>query len=272
MSVRVMSWVWENSRSAGADRLVMLAIADAANDAGRDAYPSMTTIAKKARLDKRTAQRSVRNLQAMGELAVLENAGPHGCHRYRLIMTDGRQGATRGDTPSPVADDHRGDTPPVASDPAGGGISSPEGRQDATRTILEPSITHPKDISSATADPPRADVERLCNRLADRIEANGSKRPAITAKWRTTARLMLDADGRTEERINAAIDWCQADSFWCSNILSMPKLREKYEQLRLAAKRPTAATGRASTTDERVGAGLALAARLRESETRGISA
>jgi hypothetical protein len=32
-----------------------------------------------------------------------------------------------------------------------------------------------------------------------------------------------------------AIDWCQSDPFWRANILSMPKLREKYETLRLRA-------------------------------------
>ena len=42
---------------------------------------------------------------------------------------------------------------------------------------------------------------------------------------------------RTPEQIEAAIRWCQADEFWRSNILSASKLREKYDQLRLAAAR-----------------------------------
>lgn len=90
-----------------------------------------------------------------------------------------------------------------------------------------------EDISS----PGRLDVERLCARLADRIAANGSKRPRVTRKWRTSARLLLDIDGRTVEQVERAIDWCQADDFWRGNVLSMPKLREKYDQLRLAAQR-----------------------------------
>lgn len=155
MSVRVMSWVWEHSRSAGADRLVLLAIADAANDLGRDAYPSLTTIARKANMDKRTAQRSVRNLIELGELKVAESAGPRGTHRYQIVIPKGWQHATRGgttppatghpprqdtsgETPPGVATDHGwrdtgGDTPRgVASDPLGGGETPPE-----------PSLTHP---------------------------------------------------------------------------------------------------------------------------------
>lgn len=95
----------------------------------------------------------------------------------------------------------------------------------------------PNDFPSGKSSPPRPDVEALCAHLADRIEANGSKRPRITAAWRTSARLLLDLDGRTPEQVRTAIDWCQADEFWRSNILSMPKLREKYDQLRLIAQR-----------------------------------
>lgn len=90
-------------------------------------------------------------------------------------------------------------------------------------------------------EPPRPDVEAICTHLADRIEANGSKRPTITAKWRDAARLLLDRDHRTPDQVHRAIDWCQDHEFWRANVLSMPKLREKYDQLRLQAKNEPAA-------------------------------
>ena len=94
------------------------------------------------------------------------------------------------------------------------------------------------EAADATPDAPkRLDVERLCNRLADRIEANGSKRPEINKGWRDAARLMLDRDKRTEDQVARCIDWCQSDEFWRGNVLSMPKLREKYDQMRLQAER-----------------------------------
>lgn len=104
--------------------------------------------------------------------------------------------------------------------------------------------------ADATDAPPRDDVTRLCDRLADRIEANGAKRPTITAKWRDAARLMLDNDGRTEAEVAGAIDWCQADEFWRANVLSMPKLREKYDQLLLQAKRGRPPATRQQETDD----------------------
>ncbi|MEU3917091.1 hypothetical protein [Streptomyces sp. NPDC029004] len=119
----------------------------------------------------------------------------------------------------------------------------------------------------------REDVERVCAHLADRVEGNGSRRPTITKAWRNAARLMLDRDGRTEEQVHGAIDWCQDSDFWRSNVLSMPKLREKYDTLRLQATRPAAGgnvvpigTARPSTTDQRVAEGMSLAARLRAQE------
>lgn len=96
----------------------------------------------------------------------------------------------------------------------------------------------------AAIEPTRADVERICEHLADRIEANGSKRPAIGKGWHDAARLMLDRDERTEREIHGAIDWCQASEFWRGNILSLPKLREKYDQLRLQAQRQSGSTSR----------------------------
>lgn len=95
------------------------------------------------------------------------------------------------------------------------------------------------------AEAPRADVERICDHLASAIEDNGSKRPTVTKAWRDSARLMLDKDDRNEDEVHGAIDWCQGDDFWRANILSLPKLREKYDQLRLqAGRRPVG--GRAS--------------------------
>jgi len=119
----------------------------------------------------------------------------------------------------------------------------------------QPPLRKRSDLSRSGSDledlPPdaalRPDVEALCIQLADRIEANGSQRPRITKKWRDAARLMLDRDGpggkgRKPEDVAKAIDWCQADDFWQAHILTMQKLREKYEQLRLVAQRQARAS------------------------------
>lgn len=81
----------------------------------------------------------------------------------------------------------------------------------------------------------RADVEEACELLADLIEKNGTKRPTVNKRWRDAARLMLDKDNIAIADVLGAIRWSQDDEFWRANILSMPKLRQQYPQLRLRA-------------------------------------
>ena len=91
-----MSWVWEHSNAGGNDRLVLLAIADSADQDGSNAWPAVSTIARKCRVSERTVQRSIRTLVELGELVVKEGAGGHRGvrrdrrpNRYELPMLNG---------------------------------------------------------------------------------------------------------------------------------------------------------------------------------------
>src|SRR5260370_40677127 len=62
MSIRLMSQDWEDTRiGSQAELLVLLALADHARDDGL-CWPSMRSIAGKARIEKRSAQRIIRRL------------------------------------------------------------------------------------------------------------------------------------------------------------------------------------------------------------------
>jgi hypothetical protein len=87
------------------------------------------------------------------------------------------------------------------------------------------------------SDTPRPEVLELCEHLAAQIEANGSRKPPVTAKWLTACRLMIDKDGRSPDAIRRAIDWCQGNDFWRGNVMSMQTLRDQYDRLRLHAQR-----------------------------------
>ncbi len=54
-------------------------------------------------------------------------------------------------------------------------------------------------------------------------------------KWAVEADRMMRLDGRSETDILNLIEWSQRDPFWSANILSMTKLREKWDQLVLNA-------------------------------------
>ena len=102
----------------------------------------------------------------------------------------------------------------------------------------------------AVVEPPRPDVTALCDHLAQRITENTRRRPTITEAWRKQARLILDRDNRNPDEAHRLIDWCQSDPFWQSNILSMPKFREKYDQLLMQARRPARTPTRPRTTGD----------------------
>ncbi|MDH6283548.1 hypothetical protein [Prescottella agglutinans] len=108
-----------------------------------------------------------------------------------------------------------------------------------------PYIEEAKKSSSVEID--REDVMQLCETLRDCMVANGCRTPIIGKAWKTAARLLLDADGRTLTEALAVLKWSQQDSFWRANIQSMPKFRKQYDQLRLrmedAGVRPPATAG-----------------------------
>jgi len=85
---------------------------------------------------------------------------------------------------------------------------------------------------------------RLCQLLIDLMLVNDPKSsiikrltPKRQEEWIRQCRLLREADERSEEDIETIVRWCQKDSFWKSNVLSMPKLREKFPQLWLKAKK-----------------------------------
>lgn len=78
---------------------------------------------------------------------------------------------------------------------------------------------------------------QLASRLFQNILSNNPDHKTPNLKsWANDVRLMMERDNRTEEQIIYLMDWCQNDSFWKSNILSVSKLREKFDQLVIRVK------------------------------------
>ena len=91
MSIKVMSHVWENSKQKGAGLLLLLAIADNANDDG-DCFPGVARLAQRVRADERNVKRMIGKLEESSELLVFKEAGiqtDHGwTNLYRVVMNE----------------------------------------------------------------------------------------------------------------------------------------------------------------------------------------
>lgn len=119
MSIRVMTLVWEYSIHSAGDLLVLLAIADYANDEG-EAFPAVATLARKARMSVRNCQYVLSRLVKAKELEVNRDGGPRGCNLYRVKILHPAahcRGGVKPIAPPPVK--------PVAPDPSSGSIKDP---------------------------------------------------------------------------------------------------------------------------------------------------
>jgi len=68
MSIRLMSLVFDNQCLSTTEKIIMLSLADHANDEGRSIYPSQSRIAKKTSLTRETVNRHVQALMDKGYL------------------------------------------------------------------------------------------------------------------------------------------------------------------------------------------------------------
>lgn len=87
-----MQRVWKFSRHSGSNLLMLLAIAEYADDAGF-AFPSVETLALKCRMQRRNANMILAVLRDSGELQVMRNDGPRGTNLYRIALGEGGHAA-----------------------------------------------------------------------------------------------------------------------------------------------------------------------------------
>lgn len=80
----------------------------------------------------------------------------------------------------------------------------------------------------------REDVSAVVDCFSACLTRNDVKH-TVGKRWHDAARLLIDRDGYTVEQINWISQWATVDQFWKGNILSLPKLREKFEQLKIRA-------------------------------------
>ncbi len=205
--------------------------------AGRNgvAVIKQDVLARKLATDDRSVSRWLGKLRKAG-LVHITRRGPYRPAEYRFLRHQWMLGAVE----LPDAPDWRIKTRQIV-------------RHDTPDLRVTPN-TEKKPKRGPAPKPPRPEIEELCSLLADRIIGNDGSpavyRPRVsTAAWRDSMRLLLDKDLAVDregkpvpfpervEKVRKAINWCQDDEFWRGNILSPGALREKYDQLRHAAKR-----------------------------------
>jgi hypothetical protein len=150
MSIKLMSQVWEEADLGGSELLVLLALADHANDNGV-CWPSVPRLAARARLSERQTQRVLQKLHADGYFEIVSKGDGRGHSTlYRVTL----KGDTKGDTVSTFTKERvTSATQRVTSATVKGDIAmSPE-------PSIEPSIEPSTFISSAPSKTPTPQQE-----------------------------------------------------------------------------------------------------------------
>lgn len=85
MSVKAMNAVFDHSDARLGSRLVLLAIADNADDYGV-AWPGIKELARKAKLSERAVQYAIEDLSALGEVVVYLRKSPWRTNLYAMRL------------------------------------------------------------------------------------------------------------------------------------------------------------------------------------------
>ena len=115
MSIKCMNYVWEHSKTTGADRLMLLALADSCNDDG-EWSPGVSRLADKCQVSERAAQYTLRRLEEMGEIEILHQQGfkTKTGHTNKYLMKRYQQRVGQAEGVQPIAPFDNEGVKPVA--------------------------------------------------------------------------------------------------------------------------------------------------------------
>jgi hypothetical protein len=195
---------------------------------------TMQQIADEIGVSVRTAKRITTNLRERGWVTSERVNAYDATLTWKVVWAGQPESANL--APSGVTVGHSGEG-------HGGPVEGAEpARSESANVALSSSKTEETEETNNTSGEPderrdlnegREDVDRVCAHLAQRLrERDVTIKDPSSKRWRDAARLLMDADGRTETQVHNMIDWCQQDDFWRAVVHSLPNLREHYSKMR----------------------------------------
>ncbi|EGX6617201.1 GntR family transcriptional regulator [Salmonella enterica] len=268
MSVKLSAWVWDGcaSNGVGGTKLLVIArLADFSSDEGI-CWPSIKTIARQIGAGESTVRTAISDLAKTGWLTRQQrrNGNRNASNMYQLNVEKLRKLANSHESESDASKSAASKSGASESDP-----SDFDPSELSKKTGFDPSESG--GDPSVTTDPSIKQISRPETALPDPELSTGEKKPArekwgtpedhrcaewifsrikrlyeqaaesdgeITrpkdpnwTAWANEIRLMRTIDGRTHRQICDLFGRVQRDPFWCRNVLSPAKLREKWDDL-----------------------------------------
>lgn len=246
MSTKLTGYVWDGCAASGmklSSVAIMARLADFSNDEGV-CWPSIETIARQIGAGMSTVRTAIARLEAEGWLTrkARRQGNRNASNVYQLNVAKLQAAAF-----SQLSES--GGDPSVKSkhDPSDKKPSRPDASQPDTQTAEQDFLTRhpdavvfsPKKRQWGTQDDLTCAQwlwKKIIALYEQAAECDGEvvrpKEPNWTA-WANEIRLMCVQDGRTHKQICEMYSRVSRDPFWCRNVLSPSKLREKWDELSL---------------------------------------
>ena len=242
MSSKLLGHVWDLDLPDHATKLVLLRLADSANDETGECWPSLKHIQDKCNIkSKNTIRRALEILEQLGLVVVIKRkltATQNTSNLYRLNIKKilnpsfelGGSNSELGGSNSELGGGSNSEL--------GGGSNSEPRTNNSFEPINESISTSGKDFPPAQKGKRKFiytdDDLRAANWIFGLIKnlSPNVKTPDF-ASWANEIRLMRERDGRSHKDICELFKWANQNEFWASNILSPAKLREKWDQLEI---------------------------------------
>ncbi len=213
-----MAEVWAAQMASSTDKLVLLALADNANDAGV-CWPSVSNLCIKTSLAERSVRQSIARLRECGYVEVKPREG----HSNWFVVTPASGAPPDGATPAPDAPLHDVHPAPDAGDPCTTCTTTPARgaptpARGAPRTVKEPSIEPSENLGGRAA--------RAAHRLPSDFELTAGRSDYATQQGIDPQRTFENfrdywtaASGRTARKH----DWDAAWRVWCRRDAERPR-------------------------------------------------
>jgi DNA-binding transcriptional regulator YhcF (GntR family) len=159
MGIEYYKYVWKNYKKQGGHKLVMLALADYANDETGECWPSIATLAEMVCVSDRQVQKILADLKQSGDIDVKVAHGRTNTNTYRIIKK-GEPQDTFNEGKDELHDTFSEEkkvnysTEKVNSSAEKVNYSTQKGELQFTRSIIEPLIEPIRDSFADAKAPP----------------------------------------------------------------------------------------------------------------------
>jgi len=237
MSIAHYKHIWSNyPEIKGSQKLVLLALAEFANEDNNECWPSIARLSEMTGLKDRQVQNILRELKEDGYIEIEVNHGRKNTNVYRLTMKEKVQSSA----PFNESEKVQSSDKKVQSSTEKVQSSDIKGALGYTRSVIEPPIEPiepPIDASRQTKKPvatPKAETKQpdnLVKAILDAyVEVRGSN--SINYGKEGSWAKRIAKDGTPPEMVKACYEWLKQDKFWEFKPLSLAKVYENLPEFK----------------------------------------